>query len=137
MSITNLGKRRHKVLRHVEFLGTGQWIDGEWIPSVTEEITIYANIQPSTLSYRTQMLPSGDREKEAIAIFSNDWLHIARTGSKPIKADTILYRGAHWEVVVSKPYQNFGEHCEALAIKVDDTIVERDNGNMRASKYAD
>lgn len=128
MSITNLGKRVHYIIRGTEC--TGGYIDGEWIPSIPLELPIYANIQPSTLSYRTQMLPSGDREKEAIAIYSNDWLYTSRTGECAVEADLVLYRGAKWKVVVSKPYGNFGRHCEALAIKLDDTLVVRPDGDM-------
>lgn len=116
-SITNLGKRPHKVLRQIS---EGGYVDGEPVQGLREEITIMANIQPSTFSYRTQLLPSGDRDKEALSIFSNDWLHTSRTGDN-IKCDLIVYRGALWEVVVAKPYGNFGQHCEAMAIKLDDS----------------
>ncbi len=124
MSVTNLGKRPFNVLR--DSSGGGEYVDGEWVPSPREVVTIYANIQPSTFSYRTQLLPSGDREKEALNIFSNDWLRTSRTGDN-VECDLIMYRGALWEVVVSKPYGNFGEHCEALAIKLDDS----DDGTYR------
>lgn len=130
MSVTNLGKRKHLILRDSDTEGNGEWVDGEWIEAIQVPLEIYANIQPSTLSYRTQMLPSGEREKEAIAIFSNDWLHVTRTGVNPLEADIVLYRGAQWKVVVCKPYGNFGRHCEALAIKLDDTLVIRESGKM-------
>ena len=130
MSVTNLGKRKHLILRDSDTEGNGEWVDGEWIEAIQVPLEIYANIQPSTLSYRTQMLPSGEREKEAIAIFSNDWLHVTRTGDNPLEADIVLYRGAQWKVVVCKPYGNFGRHCEALAIKLDDTLVIRESGKM-------
>ena len=130
MSVTNLGKRKHLILRDSDTAGNGEWADGEWIEAIQVPLEIYANIQPSTLSYRTQMLPSGEREKEAIAIFSNDWLHVTRTGDNPLEADIVLYRGAQWKVVVCKPYGNFGRHCEALAIKLDDTLVIRESGKM-------
>ena len=126
MSITNLGKRKHLILR----FEAGSYVDGEWVEPLAKELLIYANIQPSTLSYRTQMLPTGEREKEAIAIYSNDWLYSARKGENPIKSDVILYRGAQWQIVVSKPYGNFGRHCESLAIKLDESIVYRVDGDM-------
>lgn len=130
MSVTNLGKRDYLVIRHAPFLGTGEWVDGEWVEATTEEVTVRANIQPSTFSYRTQVLPSGDREKEAINIYSNDWLNTARTGLNALQADIIIYRGAQWKIVVSKPYGNFGQHCEALAIKIDDTLTVREVGSI-------
>lgn len=116
MTITNLGKRNHSILR-VD--GAGGYVDGEWIPAQVRAEVIRANIQPSTFSYRTQLLPSGDREKEAINIFSNEWLYTSRKGNKKVR-DVVVYRGAQWEVVVAKPYGNFGQHCEALAIKLDE-----------------
>lgn len=130
MSITNLGKRKHLILRDSDTAGNGDYVDGEWVEAVTKPLEIIANIQPSTMSYKTQMLPTGEREKEAIAIFSNDWLHVVRTGSNPLEADIVLYRGAQWKVVVSRPYGNFGQHCEAIAIKLDDTLVIREEGRM-------
>ena len=125
MSITNLGKRPHVVLRDIT---VGQHVDGEWVEPVKGQVVVFANIQPSTFSYRTQLLPTGDREKEAVSIFSNDWLHTARTGDG-LGCDVVVYRGALWEVVVSKPYGNFGQHCEAMAIKINDT----DNGTYLVS----
>ena len=117
MSVTNLGKRPHTVLR--DTLGGG-YVDGEWVKQIRSQVIIMANIQPSTFSYRTKLLPSGDRDKEAIAIYSNDWLHTSRTGDNVV-ADVVVYREALWKVVVSKPYGNFGRHCEAMAIKLDDS----------------
>ena len=128
MSFTTLGKKLHRVIRTS---GTGDYIDGEYIESPSEIVIIKANIQPSMASYRTQLLPEGDRNKEAITIFSNDWLYTARSGvCVPLKADVIVYRGGLWEVVVSRPYGNFGEHCEALAIKLNDSNIPRINGDI-------
>lgn len=133
MSITNLGKKNHKVIR---VSGTGDYIDGEYLESPEVELFIRANIQPAMSSFRTQLLPEGDRNKEAIAIYSNDWLYTARSGThingvnNTLPCDLIVYRGAKWEVVVARPYGNFGEHCEALAIKLNDSNIERINGDI-------
>lgn len=136
-SLTNLGKRRHEVLRDSAYDTvngtvnlTSGWVDGEWVGSESRTVTIFANIQPAMASYQSKMLPESEREKEAINIFSNDWLYTARTGSNALEADVILYRGAKWRVVVVKPYGNFGQHCEAFAIKVDDSLVTRHEGTM-------
>ena len=127
-SLTNLGKRLHQVTRQVD--DSGKWVDGEWVIADREIINIYANIQPSLLSYQSKMLPESEREKEAIAIFSNHHLYTARTGNPPLEADLVLYRGASWKVVVSKPYGNFGQHCEAIAVKLNDTLVKREDGEV-------
>lgn len=134
MSFTTLGKKLHRVIRTS---GTGDYIDGEYIESPKEIVIIKANVQPSMASYRTQLLPEGDRNKEAITIFSNDWLYTARSAtsmpdgvSTSLICDIIIYRGAFWEVVVSRPYGNFGEHCESLAIKINDSEVPRIGGDI-------
>lgn len=128
MSFTTLGKKLHRVIRDS---GEGGYIDGEYVDSPSEIIIVKANIQPSMASYRTQLLPEGDRNKEAITLFSNDWLYTARSGAGvPLKADVIIYRGGMWEVVVSRPYGNFGEHCESLAIKFDDSNIPRIGGDI-------
>lgn len=128
MSITNLGKKNHRVIRSS---GSGEYVDGEYIKVPDEELFIRANIQPSMASYRTQLLPEGDRNKEAITIYSNDWLYTAKSGvDNPLNCDLVVYRNAKWEVVVSRPYGNFGEHCEALAIKLNESNIERINGDI-------
>lgn len=127
-SITNLGKRPHKLLRDIDDTTSGKWEDGEWIPATKTEVVIYANIQPSFGSYLTRLLPEGDREKEGIIIFSNDWVYTARSGCSQLEADIILYRGAQWKVLASRPFGNFGEHCEAVAVKLKDSIAERITG---------
>ena len=134
-SLTNLGKRLHQVTRQVD--DSGKWVDGEWVQANRAIINIYANIQPSLLSYQSKMLPESEREKEAIAIFSNHHLYTARTGNPPLEADLVLYRGAYWKVVVSKPYVNFGEHCEAIAVKLNDTLVKREDGEVRREYFTD
>lgn len=126
MSITNLGKRIHYLERH----SPSKWVDGDFVEGGVKIVPIKANIQPSTLSYRTQLLPSGDRDREAIAIYSNHWVNVSSKGSNPTPPDVILYRGARWEVVVTKPYGNFGRHCEALALKLDESQTRRDEGYM-------
>ena len=131
-SLTNLGKRIHQVTRQVD--DSGKWVDGEWMQAGKVIINIYANIQPSLLSYQSKMLPEGEREKEAIAIFSNHHLYTARTGSS-LEADLILYRGAYWKVVVSKPYNNFGEHCEAIAVRLNDSESPRITGEVRREDF--
>ena len=132
-SLTNLGKRVHQVTRQVD--DSGKWVDGEWVQADRVIINIYANIQPSLLSYQSKMLPESEREKEAIAIFSNHHLYTARTGSVPLEADLIFYRGAYWKVVVSKPYNNFGEHCEAIAIRLDNSESPRITGEVRREGF--
>ncbi|CAH1193218.1 Head closure protein Hc1 [Psychrobacter phage D'Alembert] len=134
MSITTLGKRDYTVIR---VNGTGQYIDGEYVNALPEEVTIRANIQPAMSSFRTQLLPEGDRNKEAITVYSNDWLYTARSAtsssdciSTSLPCDLVIYRGAKWEVVVSRPYGNFGEHTEALAIKLNESNIERIDGDI-------
>ena len=134
MSITNLGKKSYSVIRASS---GGDYIDGEYIKQPDELVQIRANIQPSMSSFRTQLLPEGDRNKEAITIYSNDWLYTARSStsssdciSTSLPCDLVIYRGAKWEVVVSRPYGNFGEHTEALAIKLNESNIERIDGDI-------
>ena len=132
-SLTNLGKRLRQVTRQVD--DSGKWVDGEWVIADREIINIYANIQPSLLSYQSKMLPESEREKEAIAIFSNHHLYTARTGEVPLEADLVFYRGAYWKVVVLKPYMNFGEHCEAIAVRLNDSESPRITGEIKREDF--
>lgn len=124
MSFTSLGKRQHKLKRFNE----GAWVDGEYVTGADLEVTIFANIQPASLTYISKMLIEGEKEKEMIAIFSNHWVYPARSGDEPLTADIILYRGSEWKVVNSKPFGNFGQHCEAIAVKLNDVNVTRVEG---------
>ncbi|MEG0407479.1 MAG: hypothetical protein RR623_01275 [Bacilli bacterium] len=127
MSRVRLGKRPHQVIRHSG--ATGGWVDGEWVETnPTETITILANIQPNYPQYMTKLLPEGDREKEAVWISSDHWLYTSRSGTNPLEADIVLYRGSEWKVMVVRPFGNFGEHCEAVAVKYDKKIIPRLNG---------
>ena len=63
MSITNLGKKNHKVIR---VSGTGDYVDGEYLEAPEVELSIRANIQPAMSSFRTQLLPEGDRTKKLL-----------------------------------------------------------------------
>lgn len=134
-SLTNLGKKTYQVLRQSDDPNNGKWVDGEWVAATKNIITIYANIQPSLLSYQSKMLPESEREKEAIAIFSNHHLYTARTGNVPLEADLVFYRGAYWKVVVSKPYGNFGEHCECLAVRLNDILSPRITDEVKREEF--
>ena len=59
----------------------------EYVEAQEELIKIRANIQPSMASYRTQLLPQGDRNKEAISIYSNDWLYTCLLYTSPSPRD--------------------------------------------------
>lgn len=133
MSFTSIGKKMYVISRQ-EDNNLSNYVDGEWVAPIKKEFKIKANIQPSSMLYQSNMLPSGEREKESINIYSNQWLYVARTGSKPLEADIVSYRGALWKVVVSRPYSNFGDHCEAMAVKLDDSLIERIDGTMGVSE---
>lgn len=127
-SITNLGKRIHTVLRDN---GTGgEYVDGEWIPAARKIVEIKANIQPAWSFTQTQLLPSGDRDKRSIWISSNNWLYEAGHGENPLEPDIIQYNGAQWEVKAVMPYGNFGQHCEAIAVKLDTSQRPRIEGEV-------
>lgn len=91
-SITTLGKRNHTLLRDD---GTGGgWVNGEYVDATRTPVVIRANIQPSFGSPLLKILPESEREKESVLIFSNDWVYTARSGSNPLQADILQYRGA-------------------------------------------
>lgn len=128
MSRVRLGKRKHQVIRH--FGVSGGWIDGEWVEtSPIQTVDIIANIQTNYPQYMTKMLPESDRSKDAIWISSDHWLHTAQSGSdEPIEADIVLYRDTQWKVMVVRPFGNFGEHCECVAVRIDNKVAPRKEG---------
>ena len=126
MPLAKLGKRVHTVRRYFE----GSYVKGDWVEGVTEDINIYANIQPATMSYQTKLLPEGFREKEAVMIYSDDWVNGNSSAGKSLSADVLLYRGAEWRVVTYKPYGNFGTHVEALAVMISEEQPDRQAGQV-------
>lgn len=131
VSRVRLGKRTHQVKRYKK----GEYVRGRWVEGEAEEIEIVANIQPSMTWKMTHLLPEGMREKQMIAIYSNHWLHGSlsgdHTGNNDGRTpDVILYRGAEWVVVLALPYGNFGEHVEAIAVRVDKATYIEEEGLM-------
>lgn len=126
VSRVRLGKREHTIVRYSE----GHYEKGRWVEGEEVEHKILANIQPSFSWKMVQLLPEGDRDKDMVAIYSNMWLHASRSGEESTKGDILLYRGTRWRIVLSLPYGNFGEHCEAIAVRMDKEEYEREDGVM-------
>lgn len=141
MSLATLGKRKHQILRDSGI--EGEWVDGEYVPPVNKCVTIYANVQPSYGSPLLKHLPEGERDKESVLIFSNHHLYTATSGrdenDNPVtyKADILCYRGCKWEVSIVRPFTNAGtglQHCEAIAVKLNDELVIRREGKIGIHK---
>lgn len=126
MGVSRLGKKYHSVIRDDK--SGGEWVDGEWIAAGRKRIKIFANIQPAWSFSQTQLLPSGDRDKRKIWFSSDHWVYEASHGEDPLEADIIEYNGAKWEVKAVMPYGNFGEHCEGIAVLMDDSQRQRIEG---------
>lgn len=145
MSLANLGKRKHIILRDngSEDGTNGEWVDGEYVESIRKAVEIFANVQPSYGSPLLKHLPEGEREKESVLIFSNQWLYTSQKGKDvngdPItyQADRLQYRGCEWEVSIVRTFSNHGtdlRHCEAIAVKLNDELIIRREGNIEVSK---
>ena len=126
-SRVRLGKRPYTIIRDV---GGGDWVGGNYVPAQKQEITIVANVQPNFPQYLTKLLPEGKREKEAVWFSSDNWLYTTRTGNKPLEADLLKYRDSLWEVLVVRPFGNFGTHCGCVAVKLDKDDTTRVTGKV-------
>ena len=126
-SRVRFGKRPYTVIRDV---GGGDWVEGNYVPAQKQEIIIVANVQPNFPQYLTKLLPEGKREKEAVWFSSDNWLYTTRTGDAPLEADLLKYRTALWEVLVVRPFGNFGTHCECVAVKLDKDDTNRVTGKV-------
>lgn len=127
MGLCRLGKKKHKVLRDE---GVGRWEDGEWIQPEAKEVFIYANVQPALQQYILKFLPEAEREKECVVISSDHWIYTARSGANPQQADILIYRGARWKIMHMIPCSNIGVHCEAVAVREQDSESERIDGEI-------
>lgn len=131
MNRVRLGKRTHIVLRvEKQDDEDGVYVHGRFKPSRSrKEVKVLANIQPVFNNPLTRLLPEGDQTREMIWISSNHYIHAASSGGENnesdeslSEADYICYDGAVWIVKISKPYQNFGEHCECIAVKLNEDL---------------
>ena len=99
----------------------GSYVNGEWVEPSPTTFTTIGNIQPNFTWNMLQKLPEGDRSKRAIAIYCNKELLMAKQGAAEQKADIVHYDGDLWEVKVTQTWKmGVLDHCEAVAIKVDD-----------------
>lgn len=130
MNSVRLGKKPYTVLR-VEKSNdeNGVYVHGRFVPAERKEVKILANIQPTFNNVMTKLLPEGDQTRDMIWISSNHYVRGSISGGENTEtpkslaeADYICYDGAIWIVKMVKKYQNFGEHCECIAIKLNEDL---------------
>ena len=126
MGLCTLGKKKHKILRDNGH--GGGWVKGEYVEAQFEEVFIYANVQPALQQYILKFLPESEREKECVVISSDHWVHTSRSGVNPRQADILIYRNARWKILWMIPCSNIGTHCEAVAVREQDSETEYKEG---------
>lgn len=85
--------------------GTGSYVGGIWQDGAPiPPFTLQASVQPVT-SNDVQMLPEGQRQREAYAVFTADALKIADDNAKTT-ADVVTVFGRAFETVHSEAWQN-------------------------------
>lgn len=97
--------------------GAGDYVDGDWVPSSVEEVTIEANVQPAGYNDIRQV-PESDRTKEWIKIFSAEPILGAIEGEQARDADIVKWDGKTYKVWRVKNYQmGVLDHYNAMAVR--------------------
>lgn len=138
MNKMRLGRKIYTLHRDDGNNKLGDYVDGEWVSTPTlRSVAFRATIQPASASNLMRMGIAGEREQEAIFISSNIQLFMSRSQTQDDNrnADIIDYAGAKWEVRKSITYNNLNNlaHCEAIAMRMNDSVRERLEGDISCS----
>lgn len=91
-TISSFGKP-HTIKRQ----GPGAYDGPRWTAGSETDVPIIASIQPMDDGRRAELLPAGDREKDAIQIFTETELFVTDDQTQT-KADRLQYFGRTYEV---------------------------------------
>ena len=97
-------------------------VHGKPVESPKTILNMVANVQPALQMNRMNLLPEGDRSKQAILVFTVQELKMADEGlALPTKADVVIWKGKRWEVKMAFNYEmGVMDHCEAICVREDD-----------------
>lgn len=110
--------------------------DGMWHDGTSEEITIFASVQPLNYDEKAQystLAPEGATEYRAVKLYSNVALNPAKqelNGSTMQEADVVLWRGRQYKVVLCEDWQSdVINHYHMVAWEIEPKEVESDEDN--------
>lgn len=110
--------------------------DGFWHDGTSEEITIFASVQPLNYDEKAQystLAPEGATEYRAVKLYSNVALNPAKQeldGSTMQEADVVLWRGRQYKVVLCEEWQSdVINHFHMVAWEIEPKEVESDENN--------
>lgn len=91
--------------------------DGNYTEGTTEEITIFASVQPISLDEYTKMFPSGSRTVNAVKIYTNTKLYPDKENEQ--EADVLEWDDRKWKIIACHAYQSkVISHYKAYAQEV-------------------
>lgn len=101
--------------------GQGYYDKGRWVDGKVEEICIFVNIQPYTMS-KLMQLPDSERTKDWYTVFSADEIRDKREGLDGWGADKFKWNGNEYLVTRVKHYSmGILNHYEAQAVRIERT----------------
>lgn len=119
MSIAEFSLVKKVPLEITRSSGGGKRINGVWVESPTETLTIQANVQPFS-DYQTMLLPEGERTKNWLWVFSATNLFQRKEGSFPKEGDKFQWNGEWYLVMKTQTYQmSVRDHVEAKAARIE------------------
>lgn len=101
---------------YIERFSGGTWADGRWVEEQPTLVAVTANVQPAG-GRQKMALPEGDREKDAITVWSNSAIRpVQRAEGKP--GDNVLWNSETWETVSLNDWSANGNYWEITCVKV-------------------
>ena len=122
MSIAPLRRVGRTTIQVERDTGGQTIVHGKPVESPKTILNMVANVQPALQMNRMNLLPEGDRSKQAILVFTVQELKMADEGLNfPTKADVVIWKGKRWEVKMAFNYEmGVMDHCEAICVREDD-----------------
>lgn len=107
----------HKTSITIIRASEGAWVNGYWVPGLTEEIEVDANVQPLKGS-ELLALPESDRTKESIKVYSVETLKTVDEHSQE-EADIVIWNGKKFKAARTMTYQmGILDHTKTICFRM-------------------
>ncbi len=95
----------------------GNFASGGWVEGAGSDITMTGIVHPATAKEH-DLLPEGERIKEAFTFYTVDPIYESRNSPAPATSDNIIYLGVTYQVHWVKNYSVFG-YYKSIAVRQD------------------
>lgn len=94
----------------------GSRVEGDWVSGASSPLSFTGSAQPSTPK-EVQMIPAGERTKEAITVFSTLRLRASDVAAQT-ESDVVNWESRQYKVVLVDSWNVQANYCRAIAVRV-------------------